>query len=330
MDEDSKLKHILNKYESIMDKSSKKLELFIDKVEHHADQGIDAFMNGLEFIMKKIHDLVESIIDLIYAFLNKDTRIAKLMRYISFPLSVVIPTAYKYFFYNRNGRALIFKPGVHLIVAKVGGGKSLASFILAEIYLEETGLGSYFTSPVEKPQVTKDGEWLYVHHRVINLNNYYQKGKKIKDFNTKKHHVIFKDERYLDYPPRNNKSTIYNDRFIPEHLDELIMRHKGMTHIYKFSQHPKLDSVEMEALTYMHEVETKKDIPIRRWLDTGKFDYIPIKLKFTTYALVYDFSKGIKRKKVGSCNIRIPYELLERFDTHAERYRNSGLPVDFK
>jgi hypothetical protein len=37
----------------------------------------------------------------------------------------------------------------------------------------------------------------------------------------------------------------------------------------------------------------------------------------------------MKRKKVGSCKIQVPYELLQRFDTHAESKRYAGLPVDY-
>ena len=125
-----------------------------------------------------------------------------------------------------------------------------------------------------------------------------------------------------------NKRSDYNDKFIPEQRDEILMRHEGMEYIYKYSQYFKLDSQDMDALTYMHDVETVKDIPIKRWLETGKLNYIPIVLKFTTFVIELSFDGAMKRKKVGSCKIPIPYELLERFDTHAERYRNAGLPVD--
>ena len=102
-----------------------------------------------------------------------------------------------------------------MVWANVGGGKSLLSFVLAEMHRLETGYSSYFTAPVEKPQVTEDGEWLYVYHKVIDLKSYYQKGKKILNFNTDKYRIIFKDERHLDYTPRMNKTKEYNDTFVP-------------------------------------------------------------------------------------------------------------------
>lgn len=308
----------------------RKYETIMDEIIHRADTVLDVFSNVPNFLLNQYNSIIKNIDDQVYDYLGRETRLGRLMRYGSYPWSILIPKGYKYFISNQYGKALIFTPGVHMIRAKVGGGKSLASFILAEIYLEETGLGSYFTSPVEKPSVTEDGEWLYVFHRVINTDDYYQKGKKVMNFNTTKHKAIHKDERHLEYNPRLNNRTEYNDKFIPEQKDEILMRHEGMEYIYKYSQYFKLDSQDMDALTYMHDVETVKDIPIRRWLDTGELNHVPVLLKFTTFVIEVAFDGGMKRKKIGSCKIPVPYELLERFDTHAERYRNAGLPVDYK
>jgi hypothetical protein len=307
-----------------------KCESVIDWIVYQVDEGMDAISKVPNYLLEKYNGVIENIDEQFYDRLNKETSLARLMRFGSLPWSVIIPKGYKYFISNQYGKALLFKDGVHMIRAKVGGGKSLASFILAEIYLEETGLGSYFTSPVEKPSVTEDGEWLYVFHRVINTNDYYKKGHKVQNYNTKKYKTMHKDERHLEYNPRLNNRSDYNDKFIPEQKDEILMRHEGFDHIYKYSQYMKLDSQDMDALTYMHDVETVKDIPIQRWLDTGELNFIPVVLKFTTFQIEIAFDGGMKRKKVGSCKIPVPYELLERFDTHAERYRNAGLPVDYK
>jgi len=315
----SRIDQIYQSYESIQ-----------DKIVYQIDQGIDALSRFPGYLLKIYNSIIESILDRIYDIANKDTRLARLLRFISLPWSVIIPKGYKYFF-SQHGKALIFTPGVHMIRAKVGGGKSLASFVLAEIYLEETGLSSYFTSPVEKPSITADGEWLYVFHRVINLDDYYDKeGKKVLNFNTTKYKAIHKDEVHLEFNPRLFNTSDYKTKYIAQQKDEILMRHEGMEYIFKYSQYMKLDSQDMDALTYMHDVETVKDIPVKRWVDTGELKYIPIKLKFTTYTVEILFDGRMKRKKVGSCKIPVPYELLDRFDTHAERYRHAGLPVDYK
>lgn len=307
-----------------------KCESIIDEIVHRADKSVDALSKIPKCILKSINGVIENIDEEIYDRLGKKTQAGRLLRFGSLPWSVAIPKGYKYFFSNQYSKDLIFTPGVHMVRAKVGGGKSLTSFILAEIYLNETGLGSYFTSPVEKPQVTDDGEWLYVFHRVINTDDYYRDGKKILNYNTEKHNVMHKDERHLEYNPRNNKSSEYNKKFMLEQQDEILMRHQGFKSIYKYSQYMKLDSQDMDALSYMHDVETVKDIPIQRWLETGELNYIPVVLKFTTYKIEIEFEGTMRRKKVGSCKIPIPYQLLQRFDTHAESGRYAGLPVDYK
>lgn len=312
-----------------LDTFFKKYEKALDKTAIKIDKTLDVIATGPQNLLRTYNNIINNIDEAIYERFNKNTNIAKLLRKGSYPWSIIIPKGYKIIFRNRYNKALIFADGVHMVRAKVGGGKSLASFVLAEIYLENTGLGSYFTSPVEKPSVTEDGEWLYVFHRVINTDDYYKDGKKVLDYNTNKYKVIHKDERHLEYNPRLNNRKDYNNKFIPEQKDEILMRHTGFDHIYKYSQYMKLDSQDMDALTYMHDVETVKDIPIKRWLDTGELNYIPVVLKFTTYKLEITFDGGMKRYKVGSCKIPIPFDLLQRFDTHAEKYRNAGLPIDY-
>lgn len=305
-------------------------ESIIDKMVHQVDNSLDAISQAPNYLLRNYNSIIEDIEDQIYDRLNKDTALARLIRYSSLPWSVVIPKGYKYFISNQNRTPQILQPGIHMVRAKVGGGKSLTSFILAEMYLEETGLGSYFTSPVEKPQVTEDGEWLYVYHRYINLDDYYNEhGVKIKKFNTEKYQVIHKDERHLDFNPRLNSTKEYKNKYIPQQKDEILMRHQGVKRIYKYSQYMKLDNQDMQALTYMHDVETVKDIPIQRWLDTGELNYVPINLKFTSFIIDVDIKGELKRKKVGSYKIPVPYQLLQRFDTHAEKYRYAGLPVDY-
>jgi len=313
-----------------LDPFYQKYETLMDKVIIKVDETLSAISKLPNSSLEMYNNSIENIEDQVYYRFNKDTSIARALRYISYPWSLVIPRGYKYFFSNAYGRALIFTKGVHMIRAKVGGGKSLLSFILAEIFLEDNGLGSYFTSPVEKPQITEDGKFKYVYHRYIDLDSYFKDGRKIKKFNTEKHKAIHKDERHLEFNPRLNNTGDYKGKFIPQQKDEILMRHQGITHVYKYSQYTKLDSQDMQALTYMHDVETIKDIPIPRWLETGNFNVIPIKLKVTTYIVEVGFDTGMKRKKVGSCKIPITWEQLQRFDTHAEKYRDAGIPVDFK
>src|SRR6056297_931199 len=191
------IKPLAEHTENIFDKLDHKIYLALNLIANGPQKSVDFFYNTIEQLHNNIYDR-----------LNKKTNIGLLLRYISLPYSLLIPKAYKYLFYN-EGKELIFSPGVHMVRASVGGGKSLLSFILAELYLEKTGLATYFTSPVEKPQITKDGKFKYVYHRYIDLDNYFANGKRTKRFNTQKYKMIMKDERHLDFNPRLNNTKEY-------------------------------------------------------------------------------------------------------------------------
>lgn len=306
-----------------------KIELYFDKTMHLGEQAMDAFSHGARFILNTFDKLSNGLYEHMHTFYKNNDH-DRLIRYAALPWSITIPIAYKYLTANNYSRLPIFKPGMHMIRSKVGGGKSLTSFVLAEMTLLATANGSYFTSPVEKPQLSEDGKYWYVHHRVVDMSDYYKDGKKVLQFNTEKYKDIHKDERHLQYNPRLNKGKKYNESFVPEHEDHLLMRHDGMEHIYMYSQHAKLDAQDMDSITYMHEVETIKDIPIKRWLDSGDLKYIPVKLKFSTFVVDVGFDGSMKRKKVARFSLPVPYSVLERFDTHAERFKHAGLPVDYK
>lgn len=313
----------MEKIEKLFDKALVR----IDKIMHLGDITLDAFFQctskGMEWFSKTSNQIL-------YFIHEVYKRKARVLRHISLPWSALIPIGYKWMHMNAYDRLPIFIPGMHLIRSRVGGGKSLTSLVLAEMTLEHTGYSSYFTSPVEKPQLSEDGKYWYVMHAVVNLDDYYKDGKKVLNFNTDKRKDFHKDERHLDYNPRMNKGKEYNKRFVPEHEDHLLMRHDGFEHIMMYSQHMKLDSQEMDALTLMHEVETVKDIPIKRWLDDGQFNYIPIKLKFVSYSVEIDFDGSMKRKVYKKWKLTVPYEVLKKFDTHAEKRKHAGLPFDYK
>jgi len=313
----------MDKIEKVFDKAVEKIDQFM----HLGDVALDAFFHPIGSMLKKTSDVGNKVLSVIHKLYLKH---AKKLRYASFPWSLVILYGYKLLHTNDFENIPLLKEGMHLVRSRVGGGKSLTSLVLAELTLNTTGYPSYFTSPVEKPRLSEDGRYYYVMHRVVNTDDYYQEGKKVKNFNAALRPYFHKDERHLDYNPRLNKGKEYNKKWVPEHEDELLMRHDKFKVIIKYSQHMKLDSQEMETLTYMHEVETRKDIPIKRWLEDGRFNYIPVKLKFHTYVIDFDFEGNHRRKLVKKWSLPVPYEVLQIFDTHAESYKHAGLPMDYK
>lgn len=297
----------------------------------HVFRAIELTLGAILSMVNRLYMLLFSFINIFLAGFFKLLRAnLKLLKFLSLPWSILILIFYKlYSKFNRDSNPLLV-PGLHMIRAGVGGGKSLTSFVLAEYCLEHFGMASYFTSPVEKPQLSEDKKYWYVMHRVIDLNQYYKDGKKVMNYNFEKYPWMHKDERHLRFNPRLNKTKEYNDQFIPEHEDELLMRHDGAKAIYKYSQHMRLDTQELENLTFIHEVVTKKDIPIKKWINDDKFDFIPIKLKFKTYTINFDFDGSYSRNLYKNWSMKVPLDVLMRFETHAESKKYRHLKVDYK
>lgn len=309
-----------------LDSIFNKIEYYFDNAIEFLEKFTDAFFLVLKYIIIGFDKFSSGLMESIYNIFSKR---AKLLRVISLPWSAIIPKGYKLYLKYKVKQIPLLRPGVQMVRAKVGGGKSLTSFVLAKLVLERTGYPSYMTSSVEKPKLSEDGKYWYVLFPVIDLNTYYANGKKLKRFNTKKYKNMHKDENHLRFNPRLNKTKEYNDKFIPEHKDELLMRHDGFDTITKYSQHIRLDSQDMETIDLMHEVETIKDIPIKRWVDDGMFKYIPIKLKFESYKIEVQFDGTIKRKLYKKWSLPVPYDVLLEFNTYAEANASDGLPYDF-
>lgn len=310
------LEKILNKIDFGIDKSVHVIENSLAALFKLVDSSAAVFLKGVSILLNSINDFYKNN--------------SKLLRHLSLPYSVLIPVVYKRIKLPSFESIPLLVPGLHQVRSKVGGGKSLTSFTLAEYCLEQYGYASYLTSAVEKPQLSEDGKYFYVMHRVIDPKDYYMSGKKIMNYNAKKYPYFHKDERHLSYNPRLNKTKQYNDTWIPEHEDELLMRHDGFRVIIKYSQHMKLDAQEMENLTFMHEVETKKDLTIRNWLKNGQYDFVPVKLVFYTYTIEVEFDGTMKRKFYKKWKLPVTQEILDKYDTLAEKNKHAGLPVDYK
>lgn len=310
-----------------IDKVVNKIESGLDNAEKIVDKVIDAFFLVSKTGLNSFDKFSDGFMETIYSLYDKNS---ETLRKLSRPYSKIYPSTYKFIMKRKIHKIPLLRPGVQMVRARVGGGKSLTSWVLASMVLKKTGHPSYMTSAVEKPKLSEDGKYWYVYHPVIDLDDYYAKGKKLKRFNTKKYKNMHKDEYFLRYNVRMNKTREYNEKFIPEHKDELVMRHDGFETITKYGQHNKLDTQDMETLDLMHEVETVKDIPYKQWLKDGKYNYIPVKLKFTSYSLDVQFDGTIKRRLFKKWHLDVPYEVLQEFDTYAEANKSDGLPLDFK
>lgn len=293
-----------------------KLDKILDRVESTLDVGF----NFLERLSDTCFDKAEAFLNRVFTKLEQ---YYTFLRYAAFPYSLIYPKIWQYMYHKKFDGLPTDVEGIHFLRAPVGGGKSLTSLTLAERALKLTGKSSYLTSAVEKPQkgideITGDVYW-YVMHKVKKLDEVYVGGKRVEDWDYENYPYVHKDERHLRFNPRMNKTKDYNDAWLVEHEDELLMRHDGAKRIYKYSQHMKLDSQEMETAVYMHDIKAIKGLPVMQWLKDGLFRVYPYIIHFETYIIEYTFEGVPKRHKIKDWYLRVPIEVLNKFDTHAER-----------
>jgi hypothetical protein len=142
---------------------------------------------------------------------------------------------------------------------------------------------------------------------------------------------MFKDENNLRQNPRDNKKGEYNDIFKPEHDDEVLLRHLKFKHgMNIYSQQTKTDGQRMETTAFYFEIrKTVKGVNYKKWLHDGKFEIIPKRIKIDIYTLEVGWG-DMKRHLYRKMTLKVPYELLEHYDTLAESNRFAGLPTDYK
>lgn len=306
---------------NIFNKTFESIEKILEKIMASSELILDAFFHGISTVFKHIYKCFGYIMDKFHNIMDTN---GKLLRHLGFPWVILIPKVWQYFYMQKHLSLPTDKEGIHFFRSPVGGGKSLTSLVLAERALKVTGFASYFTSPVEKPQRALDddgNEYWYVMHKVEKLDDVYVNGKRAKEFDYDRYPYVNKDERHLRFNPRMNKTKEYNQAWLVEHEDELLMRHDGAKRIYKFSQHMKLDSQEMETATYMHDIKAVKGLPWTQFLKDGLLRIYPYVIQFETYEIIYSFKGDMDRRLVAKWNLMVPMEVLDKFDTHAERRR---------
>lgn len=311
----------------MMNKGLTAYELKIEKIMHLLESLADAFSHGLTHIIKHF---VKHSTKAFKTYATTFFQFYTFMRYTTIPYNWLIIKIWQWYVSNPSERKPWMKPGIHYWSSPPRGGKSLTSFILAEWLREKTGYASYFTSPIEKPRLSEDGSYWYVYHRYIHLNRYYKDGKKVLNFNTDKCKSMFKDEKQADQNPRLNKTKEYNSIYIPEHTDDILLAHQGFdNNIHILSQHAKHDSQTMEVVAMNHRIEkTVKGVSYKKWLHDGKFEIVPVYIKVTAYKPEATINE-VKLKKYKTYKLKVPYELLPYFDTHAEANRFKHLPKDY-
>jgi hypothetical protein len=277
-------------------------------------------MRGVHFVLSKSLDIAQAIGMTVYPW----------FRWTTIPFNYLIVRTFLWYIYRDDGKEPLDIPGVHYIVSPPGGGKSMLAFQKSNEIADDTGYGSYHTSRIEKPRLSRDGRFYVVSHRVINPKDYYEKRKKVMRFNTTKYKALFFDEFHAENNSRLNKESAYNDFFIPFMNDLIKMRHFGFDrNIYLFSQVPNNDIQIMSIIARYHEVTIKKGLRYTDWIARGRFKIEPLYFIIKTYRMIRT-TENFRKKLDRVWKKRVDIPRLDYFDTHAMAHEHDELPYDFK
>ena len=181
---------------------------------------------------------------------------------------------------RQNKTNILVNPGVHSIVALMGGGKTLLSNMLVQDMLPEGKFVYVIDRALES--ALGDGRAVYV-----DLWACYKDGKQIYRLPTRignrQCYGIVLDEITKYFNRRNNKYGNYNDKFLG--LVEMILslRHQGINRVWILSQsYDNIDVQLMRLIKYKHIIYASRCYNYDAYLATRKLLYLPRQLKIVS------------------------------------------------
>lgn len=181
---------------------------------------------------------------------------------------------------RQNKTNILINPGVHSMVALMGGGKTLLSNMLVQDMLPE----GKFVYVVDRALTAALGDGRAVY---VDLWACYKDGKQIYRLPTRvgnrQCYGIILDEITKYFNRRNNKFGNYNDKFLG--LVEMILslRHQGINRVWILSQsYDNIDVQLMRLIKYKHIIYASRCYNYDAYLATKKLLYLPRKLKIVS------------------------------------------------
>lgn len=302
--------------------TNKVLKVF-DIVDYYVDYLIEKYFKYLKKVVNKFTKIVNKICDIPMYFYTA-------YRYLTFPTNKIFLIIWRYFKLHVKVFDVLMRKGIHVIKSPPGGGKSLSAFTTAELLYERYGHRAYVNTQFEKPQTDEFGRKFVKHIQFdfedifgVRQNNKTGKleGYQKRRFDSRKGKIVIWDELHMIFNPRENRSGIYMLAWRPFLNNLLMYRHEGFYAHYCLSQL----NVDIQLATisnYIHKPTTVLDVNYSKWLKTGKFELIPVKIKYETYKL-----KDGKEKLYKKWSRRVDYEHLDRYETLAYKNTRSSIPV---
>lgn len=187
------------------------------------------------------------------------------------------------------------EPGLYIITAPPGGGKSSLAYELMERAKRKNGKGSYINTAIERPRIDYNKMFYYSYHQRYKISDFF----KDNDIVAYPNHLLFNqlhiDEAHLLWNYRNAMTKDYKDTFIPFMEYAVGVRHY-IGHIFMYTQLSKVDTqAESLANGNLYQVRIKKGFDYKRWLIDGVFK-LTIKGWYIDKVVKY----GDKVKTIGS------------------------------
>lgn len=296
----------------------------VEKIEALEQKVIDK-IEAIEASVRKYLSIAEKKC---FSFLDSAREIIdkRIIRYLTYPGSWFIFQIIKWIKNLHKNRDLTFKPGIHIHLGGPGTGKTLGVKLVMDYYLDNYGYASWINYKFEKPKV--DDEGTFVYHAPWSYDDLYgvrmERGKLVGYQKNKLPFHYFKirvaDESHLTFYTRMNRTNQYNLIFKPYSEDLVVSRHEDCVATHIMSQVTP-DVILLSLSDYVHYPETIKDLDYRHWLETGKIEIIPIKIKYETHKW-----RNGKLNKVKKWSTRVETRNLEDYDSHALRNNRKHIP----
>ena len=293
----------------------------LDELEVKVIDRIEAWESDVRKYLSIIEKKLFSFLDSAKEVIDK-----RIIRYLTYPGSWFIFQLIKWIKTLHKNRDLTCKPGIHIHIGGPGTGKTLGVKRVMDYFLDEYGYASWINYKFEKPKVDEEGT--YYNHAQWAFDDLYgvkmDHGKLVGYQKYKLPYHYFKirvaDENHLTFYTRMNRTNQYNLIFKPYSEDLVVSRQEDCVATHIMSQITP-DVILMSLSDYVHYPETIKDLDYRHWLETGRIEIIPIKIKYETHK----WRNGkLNKKKVWSA--RITTRNLEDFDSHALRNNRKHIP----
>lgn len=207
---------------------------------------------------------------------------------------------------------ILFAHGTHYITAPSGGGKTMLSNYIIRTITERSGgffwvnMDQYdlkITKPFDMARLFASG------HQRYRLP--------VKDQYKRFSQGIVYDEFNAKYNRRMNRTTEYNETFVPLITSVVTHRHQGHPRIYILGQMEQ-DTQLQEIIQYKHMVYASKRYRYYYYREHDKLITAPKYLSVISFIKVGVDSNGkAVYKEISKQKIKVSIELLETYNTHA-------------